>query len=48
MVGGMAGLVAARALELPARSPWLSEAVVGLAVAVLAFAAMAALTPREA
>ena len=32
MIGGMVGLVAARVLELPARSPWLSEAVVGLAL----------------
>jgi SSS family solute:Na+ symporter len=48
MLGGMAGLIAARLLELPQRSPWLSEAVVGLAVASLAFAVVAALTPRDA
>ncbi len=41
MIGGMVGLIGARLLDLPARSPWLSEAVVGLAVACLAFAVAA-------
>jgi SSS family solute:Na+ symporter len=46
MLGGMAGLVAARVLELPARSPWLSEAVVGLAVALAAFGVAALVGPN--
>jgi len=41
MVGGMVGLVAARVFDLPQRSPWLSEAVVGLGVACVAFCAVA-------
>lgn len=48
MVGGMVGLLAARILELPQRSPWLSEAVVGLGVACVAFLAVALATPRDA
>jgi len=47
MLGGVLGLIGARMLELPARSPWLSEAVVGLSVALVAFAAVAVLTPRD-
>jgi SSS family solute:Na+ symporter len=47
MLGGMSGLVGARLLDLPARAPWLSEAVVGLGVACLAFAVTAAVTPRD-
>ncbi|MEQ1857950.1 MAG: hypothetical protein ABL963_15955, partial [Longimicrobiales bacterium] len=41
MVGGMVGLVSARVLDLPQRSPWLSEAVVGLGVAGVAVALVA-------
>lgn len=40
MIGGMVGLLAARMLELPSRSPWASEAVVGLGAAVVAFLAV--------
>jgi SSS family solute:Na+ symporter len=47
MMGGMAGLLGARFLDLPQRSPWLSEAVVGLVVAVAAFLVVAVTTPRE-
>lgn len=46
MIGGMVGLVAARLLDLPARSPWLSEALVGLAVALAAFGVVALVGPR--
>lgn len=46
MLGGMAGLLAARIFDLPQRSPWLSEAVVGLAVACVAFLVVAVVTRR--
>jgi SSS family solute:Na+ symporter len=46
MLGGMAGLLAARIFALPQRSPWLSEAVVGLASACVVFWAVAVASPR--